>query len=474
MAQTVTVFNKSGKVVSTVSQEPHPDLGPYPYRTHTFTLTDAPQSKQLVNVWKEAKAAYRERKAETAVTRDIEHQEKHARKALKNIQLEDDNASRASSRASRSRRDPHRAKSHRDRPPFERGYTDSVYENEHAYDHHEKRRDSQNGSVRSRHTSNHIKFEQGLTAPRPRGHELVRRHTDGQFLEGGHASERRHSYAHSARSSIDMDLAYGEMPPPLPVRNPNEEVIMREKMSKITMLLDEANALQHSATSIIEHLQKNPDAMAAVALTLAEVSNLAAKMGPGALMAMKGSFPAVIALLASPQFLIAGGLAIGVTVVMLGGFKIVQRIKEKKENERGLEMGMPMEAEAETPIELQELETGELDRIEIWRRGIADAAAQSQGSTVDGEFITPGAEQLLIDEGVLDDTKSRRSTRTKKSSKSEAGTKKHRTSSKAGSSKAGSSRGSTAGKEDGSRKKAVSGLRMLFRGHSEARQSVAA
>lgn len=418
-------------------------------------MSNAPQSKQLVNVFKEAKAAYRERKAEIAVTRDIEHQEKHARKALKNIQLDDDNASRASSR---SRRDPHRAKSRRERPPFERGYTDSVYENEHAYDHREKRRDSHNGSVRSRHTSNHIQFEHA-----PRGQELIRRHTDGEFLEGGKESGRRHSYAHSARSSIDMDLAYGELPPPLPARNQNEEVIMREKMSKITMLLDEANALQHSATGIIEHLQKNPDAMAAVALTLAEVSNLAAKMGPGALMAMKSSFPAVVALLASPQFLIAGGLAIGVTVVMLGGFKIVQRIKEKKENERGLEMGIPMEVEVEIPIELQELETGELDRIEIWRRGIADAAASSQGSTVDGEFITPGAEQFLIDEGVLDDAKSRRSTRTKKTSTSEAGKKKHRTSSKAG-----SSRGSTASKEGGSRKKAVSGLKMLFRGHSES------
>ncbi|TID20772.1 hypothetical protein E6O75_ATG05536 [Venturia nashicola] len=441
LAKTVTVFNNSGKVVST--------------------------SKQLVNVFKEAKAAYRERKAEIAVTRDFQYQEKLARKALKNIQLEDDNASRPSSRASRSRRDPRRAKSHRDRPPLERGYTDSVYENDHAYDHHEARRDSQQGSVRSRHTSNRINFEQSLDAPR--GQELRRRHTDGEFLEGGKEMDRRHSYAHSARSSIDMDLAYGELPPPLPARKHNEEVIIREKMSKITMLLDEANALQHSATGIIEHLQKNPDAMAAVALTLAEVSNLAAKMGPGALMAMKGSFPAVVALLASPQFLIAGGLAIGVTVVMLGGFKIVQRIKEKNENERGLEMGMPMEAEVATPIELQELETGELDRIEIWRRGIADAAAQSQGSIVEGEFITPGAEQWLIDEGVLDDSKSRRSTRTKKSSRSEAGKKKkHRTSSQAGSSKAGSSRGSTAGKENGTRKKAVSGLRMLFGGHSVA------
>jgi hypothetical protein len=450
LAQTITVFNKSGKVVSTVSP-PLSRLRPF-----TQILTTTSQSKQLVNVWKEAKAAYRERKAEIAATRNFEIEEKHALKALKHVHIDEgDNASRASSRASRSRRDPQRTKSHRhsDRPHMERGYTDSFYANDDG-----GRRASAAGSVRSRQTTNHMKFEPDLDGEHVRGKELIRRHTDGEFLEGGRESERRHSWS---RSSIDMDLAYGEIPPPLPVRHHTEEVVMREKMAKITVLLDEANALQHSVTSMIEHLQKNPDAMAAVALTLAEVSNLAAKMGPGALMAMKGSFPAVIALLASPQFLIAGGLAIGVTVVMLGGYKIVQRIN-KKEIER--EMEAPIELE-----ELQELETGELDRIEIWRRGIADAAAQSAGSMVDGEFITPGAEQLLIAEGVLnEDSKSRRGASKKKSSsKTEKEKKKehkHRASSKHG----GSSRGSTAGKEDGRRKKAVSGLKMLFQSHSVA------
>jgi hypothetical protein len=427
-------------------------------------LTNILQSKQLVNVWKEAKAAYRERKAEIAATRTIEVEEKHTRKALKHVHMdENDNASRSSSRASRSRRDPQQTKSHRhgDRPPVERGYTDSFYANDNAHFGHDgSRRGSAAGSVRSRHTTNHIKFEPDFAGEHARGKELIRRHTDGDFLDSGRESERRHSYAHSTRSSIDMDLAYGELPPPLPVRHHTEEVVMREKMTKITMLLDEANALQHSVTSMIEHLQKNPDALAAVALTLAEISNLAAKMGPGALLALKGSFPAVVALLASPQFLIAGGLAVGVTVVMLGGFKIMKRIKDKNEIER----------EMEAPLELQELETGELDRIEVWRRGIADAAAQSAGSIVDGEFITPGAEQLLIAEGVLDehDSKSRRGDSKKKSSKTEKEKKKehkHRTSSK----HSGSSRGgSTVGKDDGRRKKAASGLRMLFQGHSMA------
>jgi hypothetical protein len=234
--------------------------------------------------------------------------------------------------------------------------------------------------------------------------------------------------------------------------------MMREKMTKNTMLLDEANALQHSVTSVIEHLQKNPDALAAVALTLAEVSNLAAKMGPGALAALKGSFPAVIALLASPQFLIAAGVGVGVTVVMLGGYKIIQRIKEKKE----------LDKELETPLELQELETGGLDRIEVWRRGIADAAAESGGSTVDGEFITPGAGQLLIAEGVLDEHDFRpKKSDPKKKSKTDPADKERKHKHRKASRDAGSSRGaSTFGKEESKRKKAVSGLKMLFQGHS--------
>jgi hypothetical protein len=210
-------------------------------------------------------------------------------------------------------------------------------------------------------------------------------------------------------------------------------------MSNLTKMLDEANCLQHSVTSMVEHLQKNPDALAAVALTLAEISNLATKMAPGALMALKGAFPAATALLLSPQFLIAGGLAVGVTVVMLGGYKVIKRIQENKSAK-----------ELEQPMELQELEEVDLSRIEMWRRGIADAAAESNGSTVDGEFITPGARTHLAEEGVLrpDDLKST------KSRKSKSG-HHHKASSKAGSS-------SGQAKDSKKKKKDPSPLKMLF------------
>jgi hypothetical protein len=283
-----------------------------------------------------------------------------------------------------------------------------------------------------------------------------------------------------------MDLAYGDLPPPLPERRHGEEEEMRVQMSKLTMMLDEANCLQHSATAMIEHLQQNPDALAAVGLTLAEISNLAAKMAPGALTALKGAFPAVIALLASPQFLIAAGVGVGVTVVMLGGYKIIKRIKDRPQPERALEAPFEAAPFQAAPLEiqedeLQEIETQDLGRIENWRRGIADAESQSVGTTVDGEFITPGASRYLIESGMLreEDLKSTRSKSTRggksRKSVSEAGkSKKHhkehrehkeRRSSRDDASYVSSRSGSVKEKE-GKRKKAVGGIKMLFQGHS--------
>jgi hypothetical protein len=238
---------------------------------------------------------------------------------------------------------------------------------------------------------------------------------------------RRNSDQHVARSKseafVDMDLAYGDIPPPLPEKR-YDDVELKEKASKIEMLLDEANALQFTATAIIENLQKNPEALAAVSLTLAEISAIVGKMGPGVLLTLKGSFPAVAALLLSPQFMIAGGVAVGVTIVALGGYKIIKKIQAQKEVEAPIPMAaMPMRA-APAPIEdsnnqLDELEPQELSRVEMWRRGIADVEANSVIS-VDGEFVTPGASRTLVAAGVLDedDLKSRRSTRSRKEQES--------------------------------------------------------
>ena len=455
LGQTITVVNKSGVVVKNVRRSP-------PSSCCNPRLTSQIQSKQLINVFKEAKNAYAQRKAELKSNREADD-ERRTRKALRHLDL-DDGVSRSSSRRSRNHhhhrqrgeRDherPSPPRSHRSfrdddgdsfyapravRPPMDRGYTDSFYVNEAPPLNPDAPHHSQ--AVRRRPIPQYL--EQDLAGDDFHRQEMQRRHSD---------------YTGTPRLSdpyVDMDLAYGELPPPLPVRRMNEENEMRGEMTKLTRLLEEANCLQYSATTTISHLQKNPDALAAVALSLAQASNLARKMAPGALMAMKGTFPAAMALLASPQFLIAGGLAIGVTVVMLGGYKIIKRIQDQKK----------IEQQSDEPARLQQLEP-ELSGIEVWRRGIADAEAESVGTIVEGEFVTPMASQRLMDEGRLrpenirapsetsrQDSERRRSRRSgRDDNKSRAGSERPR--------------GGEV-KRSGTRRAVVSGVKMLFKGRS--------
>lgn len=256
-----------------------------------------------------------------------------------------------------------------------------------------------------------------------------------------------------------MDLAYGDLPPPLPVARREDEDALKEKATVLTRLLEEANCLQYSATTIIENLQKNPDALAATALTLAEISGLVSKMAPGVLGSLRTTFPAVVALLASPQFLIAAGVGVGITVVALGGFKVIKRLKEEQELSRELEAPLGVEA----PLGLDELQAPELSRIEMWRRGIADEEAQSMGTSIDGEFITPGASRLYLAEGVLDadDYKSRRP-KAPKSVRSSRTTKTSKTSKTHKSSRSRSGEPSSEKKKERAKVKHPSTLRMLF------------
>ncbi|KAF2397009.1 hypothetical protein EJ06DRAFT_182407 [Trichodelitschia bisporula] len=340
--QTITVVNQSGKIVST--------------------------SKQLVNIYKEARAAYKERKAELRTARRTESHEKAARRALRQLSV-DDGGSHVSSR---SRPGAHRAKT----MAMVEEYVPAA-------------------PVRA-HTSHDLAR---LAAPE-------RRHSEADALAYGGRHRRQSS------ESIDMDLAYGEIPPPLPSRE-DQEAYLRSEMTRVEKLLEEAHCLHYSASTTIENLQKDPETLAAVAMTLAEISKIVAKMAPGMLTALKGSFPAVVALLASPQFLIAAGVGVGVTVVMLGGYKIIKHIKAAGE---GAALPMPMAMGAAGgggPNELREIEA-DLSGIERWRRGIADAEADAVATTVDGEFVTPDASRRLIEEGVLreEDLKSTTSRKT--------------------------------------------------------------
>lgn len=95
--------------------------------------------------------------------------------------------------------------------------------------------------------------------------------------------------------------------------------------------------------------------------------------------------------------------------------------------------------------------------MEMWRRGIADVEAESGGSTVDGEFITPGAMWTLIAEGKLTegDLKARygrnKTSRKRRSSRNERSER--------------SSKSKVSEKTGTERKKEQWGIRMLFKGH---------
>ena len=253
-----------------------------------------------------------------------------------------------------------------------------------------------------------------------------------------------------------MDLAYGPIPPPLPVAIEADDTEFKGLVNKVKGLLEEADCLQYSVSATIASLQKNPDAMAAVALTLAEISNIATKMAPGVLAAMKGSAPAVFALLASPQFLIAGGVAVGVTIVALGGYKIIKKIKTKNAVE---DPGMD---------EMLEI-GGAVGTIDNWRRGIAEAEEHSVGTSVDGEFITPEAftlSKLNLNERSASETRRKEVRSGSKKSSSTKGASE--ISSKTGfkESSKGSSKGSEQGSSKGKKEKKVkkpSPLRLLFK-----------
>lgn len=267
------------------------------------------------------------------------------------------------------------------------------------------------------------------------------------------------------KKEIDMNLAYGNIPPDLasrtdlgPVTKAEEERARadaefkkqqeaRTLMARIDTILDEAEAVQHSATSIIDHLQRKPEAAAAVALMLAELSTLLKTLGPGFLTIVKGGSPAIFALLASPQFLVGVSVAVGVTVVCFGGWKIVKRIKEAKavaaekeasaqafemqdqpqyaprSGQSGFEAGSRYGGSMDDALVLEE----ELSTIETWRRGIVpsevddEELARSIAESADLELITPDAAQSVRDDG-----RSIRTVRTHRSSKSHHSHRSHR------------------------------------------------
>lgn len=369
VAQYVTVIDRSNKVIG--------------------------NSKQFKDVFREAKAAYQERKATIKAQRKA-REEEELQKALRAVTLQEE--------AERSTIRPHgqrRHASHRSANPEQYyEYSPSPRSSGHTTPHHDRPRQMSLGEFNEQVNAS---FPSAYDQPRRSSHNvpgspqawddydpaargLVRARTDLPLER----VKRPHPARAQSADEVDLDLAYGEFCPESLVVT-SEEQKEKELKSLVTRckgLLEEADCAGHSAKAIIAHLQKNPDTLAAVGLTLAEISAVASKMAPGAMGIIAKSAPAVMALLVSPQFLIAVGVSVGVTVIAIGGYKIVKRIQEKAVGEEKEQVD-------------EAIDVRELDHIERWRRGIPesshfdDGATVFSGTSVEGEFITPVAARSM-------------------------------------------------------------------------------
>ncbi|OAA60496.1 hypothetical protein SPI_05620 [Niveomyces insectorum RCEF 264] len=313
----------------------------------------------------------------------------------------------------------------------------------------------------------------------PRTSLMVHRPRSDPALLGSYAGGRPVAAAAALSKPVDMHLAYGDIPPDLGSRvdldplmcgdvdgggegeNPEQEqkAEAQSLVDRIENLLNEAQCIHHTAASIIAHLQNNPEAAAAVALTLAELSAVLAKISPAFLGVVKGGSPAVFALLASPQFLIGTSIAVGVTVIIFGGWKIIRRMTEIKAARADEKQAFEM-AERNPPTQPQpQLQQppdqpprpsvaspndraptvasegvdealvleAELSAIETWRRGIvpsfdgADSPESWNGTEADLELISPEAMRSRIfddHEDRDDDRRTLRSVRSRYTSRS--------------------------------------------------------
>ncbi|CCT67612.1 uncharacterized protein FFB20_04681 [Fusarium fujikuroi] len=423
LEQTITIVNNSGKIIKT--------------------------GKQLFSIFKEAQGNYKDKKAEIKAQQGVQRSQSFDVNAqpqafpVEHFQIDDD----------RSRYYPPRAGDQRSEAGSQRSRRSRSVHSRHPREDFASRRALTLDNL-ERHT------EISATAPSkaptrtvykeiPMELAMPQRSMAPSAYGAGPMVPRNRSTGELVqmrpRKEIDMDLAYGSVPPDLKDRTDLDPQYYDEKQAmglvhRVEGLLTEAKCIHHSATTTMAELQKNPDHAAAVALSLAELSKMVKKTSPAFLGLLKSGSPAVFSLLSSPQFLIGTSIAAGVTVICFGGWKIFQRMKEEKAAREALAYeGVPMDRPA--PLRTQSeygVEYGpgvdealilddDLSSIETWRRGIVPYGEDE--SEVDMELITPLADRETRSRYGGDDfdTKSRRSTRTSKTHESSRSHKTHRT-----------------------------------------------
>lgn len=140
-------------------------------------------------------------------------------------------------------------------------------------------------------------------------------------------------------------------------------VAVQDLLAHVQSIIDEFSCIRFGIATFISELKKCPDTLAMVGIALGEIAALIAKVAPGAMPVIQAAFPTVFALLSSPQVAVVAGIAGAATVVVLGGFKIVQGIMQGQQDD-GLAYGEdvhddepePAPAPAPAPITVARIE----------------------------------------------------------------------------------------------------------------------
>ncbi|KAL7276398.1 hypothetical protein RUND412_000602 [Rhizina undulata] len=131
--------------------------------------------------------------------------------------------------------------------------------------------------------------------------------------------------------------------------------------------IDELCCLTFGITTLITELQKCPDTLAVVGLTLAEISALVTKVAPGFVLTLKTAFPVIFGLLSSPQFAVVASVGMAATVVLLGGYKIIRNVITGPGGE-------------EQNTQIQEVELGGIVEGEVMETNLIEAAPAAQAA----------------------------------------------------------------------------------------------
>ncbi|KAK6508009.1 hypothetical protein TWF481_006428 [Arthrobotrys musiformis] len=245
-------------------------------------------SKTIFGALREAREAYKAKRAERKAERDAE---KAARRAIKERAYEEQvrEARRARREARRAIEDDSRTEERR-RERRERRERRMI----------EDGRSEAGTEVRDRDAGSDT--------------SSIYSHRDGNGSTG----------ALTLRSASTTDLSL----PPLPPRPEvdEEDDHLTALFTQVQDIIDHAAATQASVVTLVDALRREPETLAMVGLTLAEISTIVAKLSPAALAGVQLNWPVVFAFLSSPQFAIVAGGVIGTTVILMGGYKIIKKM----------------------------------------------------------------------------------------------------------------------------------------------------